>query len=87
MKETSEQSLLAQIDFLKSQLADRNEELFISQQDEERWRTENIALKNFIQTLYESCEGLEQTELSLEEVLENLTKNIRVFAKAHNIKL
>jgi hypothetical protein len=72
---------------LQEQLADFKESLFLSQQDEDRWRVENIALKNFIQTLYESCEGLEDTELTLEEVLQNLKENIRVFARDHNIRL
>ena len=72
---------------LQEQLADLKESLFLSQQDEDRWRVENIALKNFIQTLYESCEGLEDTELTLEEVLRNLKENIRVFARDHNIRL
>lgn len=76
-----------EIEELKAELADRKEDLFISQQDLERSRTENIALKNFIQTLYESCDGLEGTDLTLDEVLLNLKQNIRTFAKDHNIKL
>ncbi len=72
---------------LESQLADLKESLFLSQQDEERWRIENIALKNFVQNIYESCEGMEDTELTLEEVLQNLKENIRKFARDHNIRL
>lgn len=68
-------------------IAQLQEELFLSRQDEERWRTENIALRNFIQNLYESCEGLEDTELTLPEVLENLKRNIQVFARDHRIRL
>lgn len=69
------------------QIAQLQEELFLSKQDEERWRTENIALRNFIQNLYESCEGLGDTELTLPEVLENLKRNIQVFARDHRIRL
>jgi len=72
---------------LKEQLAQQQEELFLCRQDGERYRNESIALKNFIQDLYESCEGLEDTELTLEEVLKNLKKNIQVFAKDHRIRL
>lgn len=68
-------------------IAQLQEELCLSRQDEERWRTENIALRNFIQNLYESCEGLEDTELTLPEVLENLKRNIQVFARDHRIRL
>ncbi len=79
--------LESKIQELESLLADRKEDLFISRQDLERSRIENIALRNFIQTLYESCDGLEDAELTLEEVLENLKQNIRTFAKDHNIRL
>ncbi|REE01760.1 hypothetical protein [Marinoscillum furvescens] len=75
------------LDQLQSELADKKEDLFLCQQDLEKLRNENIALKNFIQTLYESCEGLEGTELSLEEVLDNLKDNIRRFSKDHQIYL
>lgn len=72
---------------LENQLADLKESLFLSQQDEERWRIENIALKNFVQNLFESCEGMQDTELTLDEVLRNLKENIRKFARDHNITL
>ena len=63
------------------------EDLFLAQTDLENARTENIALKNFIQNIYESCEGLEETELSLPDVLNNLKENIRIFSKDHRIRL
>jgi len=75
-----EESLKEEIDQLK-------EDLFLMQSDFSHIRTENIALKNFIQTLYESCEGLEDTALSLDMILKNLKENIRVFAKDHSIRL
>jgi len=80
-------NLETRISELENQLADLKESLFLSQQDEERYRIENIALKNFIQNLYESCEGLEDTELTLEDILSNLKQNIRTFAKDNNIRL
>ena len=76
-----------ELEKLKEQVTQLNEDLFLCRQDEERWRTENIALKNFIQTLYENCEGFENTELTLEAVLKNLKENIRVFAREHRIRL
>jgi hypothetical protein len=72
---------------LKSLLADRNEALFLSKQDMERMRIENIALKNFIQNLYESCEVIEESELELIQVIQNLKRNIQIFAKDNNINL
>lgn len=72
---------------LDEHVAQLKEKLFLCKQDEERLRTENVALKNFIQTLYESCVGLEDPELTLEEVLKNLKENIRVFAHDHRIRL
>ena len=72
---------------LREELADIKEALFLCQQDEQKLRTENIALKNFVQNVYESCEGLEESSLALEEVLSNLKKNIQVFAKVHQIRL
>lgn len=79
-----------EISELKEQLDQLGEELFLCRQDGERYRTESIALKNFIQTIYESCERLEQTEdaeITLKEVLKNLKENIRVFARDHHMRL
>jgi len=72
---------------LEEQIEQLKEDLFLSQSDLNVARTENIALKNFIQNLYESCEGLENTQLTLKEVLENLKENIRIFSKDHRIRL
>lgn len=76
---------------LESRLEDLKEELFLCKQDEEKHRVENIALKNFIQNLYESCESIEERDdtekLALNVVLDNLKTNIRRFAKDHNIRL
>lgn len=72
---------------LEALLADYKEELFLTKIDLEKCRTENIALKVFIQNLYESCEGVEDRELSLIDVVNNLKQNIQVFAKAHQIRL
>ena len=77
-------------DKLKEQLAKAEEDLFLCRQDEERHRTESIAFKNFIQTLYESCERIdatEDTELTLKEVIKNLKENIEVFARDHHFRL
>ncbi len=72
---------------LETLLADHKEELFLTKIDLEKCRTENIALKVFIQNLYESCEGVEDRELSLVDVVNNLKQNIQVFSKAHQIRL
>ena len=75
---------------LKEQLEQLRDELFLCRQDVEKYRTENIALKNFIQTLYENCEKVEadkDTELTLPELLKNLKENIRVFARDHHMRL
>jgi hypothetical protein len=75
---------------LKEQLEQLKEELFLGRQDVEKYRTENIALKNFIQTLYENCEKVQadkDTELTLADLLKNLKENIRVFARDHFIRL
>lgn len=63
------------------------EDLFLANTDLENARTQNIALKNFIQNVYESCESLEDTDLLLEDVLRNLKENIRVFSKDNQIRL
>ena len=76
-----------ELEELQRKLDQAEEEAFLAKSDLEYARTENIALKNFIQNLYESCDGLEDTELTLKEVLENLKENIRTFAKAHKFGL
>ncbi len=73
----------------KEQVEQLNEELFLSRQDAERYRTESIALKNFIQTIYESCDSLERSEnheISLQEVLKNLKENIKTFGRDNRIR-
>ncbi len=72
---------------LRLELEDLKEALFLAQADLEKSRTVNIALRGFIQNLYESCEAMEDTELQVSQVIENLRKNIRVFAKDHLIRL
>lgn len=69
------------------ELEQLREDLFLAHTDLNSARTENIALKNFIQNIYESCEGLEETDLTLEALLSNLKENIRVFSKEHRIRL
>lgn len=76
-----------QLSEVEALLEDKKEALFLCQQDLEVSRTENIALKNFIQTLYESCQHLENSELTLDSVIKNLSENIRVFARDHHINL
>ena len=75
------------IDELDEKLAQANEDLFLAKSDLEFSKSENIALKNFVQNLYESCEGLEDMEIDLAHVIKNLKENIRVFAKDHGITL
>lgn len=74
-------------DALIKQIEQLREDLFLAQTDLENARTENIALKNFIQNIYESCEELEETEMSLDNVLHNLKENIQIFSKDHRIRL
>ncbi|MEM6736438.1 MAG: hypothetical protein AAF620_10260 [Bacteroidota bacterium] len=74
-------------DVLMKQMEQLREDLFLAQTDLENAKTENIALKNFIQNIYESCEELGETEISLDNVLCNLKKNIQIFSKAHRIRL
>ena len=74
-------------DVLKEELEQLKEDLFLAQSDLEIARTENIALKNFIQNLYESCEGLGDTDAELQDVLKNLKENIRIFSKDQRIRL
>lgn len=76
-----------EIENLRSELEDLKEALFLAQTDLEKSRTINIALRGFIQNLYESCEAMENTGLEVSRVIENLKKNIRVFAKDHLIRL
>lgn len=75
------------LDVVKASLADAKEALFLSNMDLKKATTENIALKNFIQNLYESCENVDSEEIDLQAVISNLKENIRVFARAHFIKL
>ncbi len=76
-----------ELDEVKAKLADAQEALFLSDIDLKKATTENVALKNFIQNLYESCENVNAEEIDLEAVLSNLKENIRVFARAHFIRL
>ncbi len=76
---------------LLSELAERleqaKEQAFLDQYDLKKAMTENIALKTFVQNIYESCDQIDESDLSLEELIKNLKENIRVFAKDHKIKL
>lgn len=72
---------------LKEEIEQLKEDLFLAYSDLDKARTENVALKNFILDLYESCEALEESEMALGTVLENLKKNIRMFSKDHNIRI
>lgn len=73
---------------LEEVLADLKEEVFLCHLELDKIRTESIAMKNFIQNLYESCHSIDaESELTVEEVLKNLMENIRVFARDHNIGL
>ena len=72
---------------LKEQIHQLNEDLFLTQSDLESARNENIALKNFIQNLYESCEGIESNKFDLQTVLDNLMENIRDFSRVNGIRL
>jgi hypothetical protein len=72
---------------LKEKLAQANEDLFLAKSDLDSAKIENIALKNFIQNVYESCDGLDDIDIELEDLLQNLKKNIRVFARDNGIKL
>ena len=69
------------------ELEQLKEDLFLAQSDLQHSRTENTDMRNFIQTIYESCEHVKDTGLLLDELLENLKENIRIFAKDHNIRL
>ena len=78
------------LDKLKAQLEQTQEELFLCRQDVDRYRTESFALKNFVQTLYENCERVEadkDSDITLHEVLKHLKENIRIFARDHQIRL
>ena len=75
------------VEKLEEQIEQLKEDLFFAHTDLQTARTENIALKNFVQNIYESCEGMEDIELSLSDVLKNLKENIRVFSKDHQIRL
>ena len=72
---------------LREQIEQLKEDLFLAQSDLETSSTQNIVLKNFIQNIYESCDGIEDDSLELNTLLKNLKENIRVFAKANNIRL
>lgn len=72
---------------LHEEIAQLKEDLFLAQTDLENARTENIALKNFVQNIYESCEGLDDADLSLKDVITNLKENIRIFSRDHRISL
>ncbi|MEM8894959.1 MAG: hypothetical protein AAGC88_10310 [Bacteroidota bacterium] len=76
-----------QIELLQAELENLREELFLAQTDIEKYRNENIALKGFIQNIYESCEAVNDLDVGLEDVLSNLRINIQKLAKAHSIRL
>lgn len=76
-----------EIQILQEKLEQLKEDLFLSQTDLEVARTENIALRNFVQNIYESCEGMDETTLSLSEILDNLKQNIQKFSKEYRIRL
>lgn len=72
---------------LTEKLAQAKEDLFLAKSDLDSAKIENIALKNFIQNVYESCDGLDDIGIELEDLLQNLKENIRVFARDNGIKL
>lgn len=72
---------------LGERLEQAKEQTFLDQYDLKKAVTENIALKTFVQNIYESCDQVDQSELSMEGLIKNLKENIRVFAKDHKIKL
>ncbi|MEM6642335.1 MAG: hypothetical protein AAF616_05105 [Bacteroidota bacterium] len=72
---------------LEEEIEQLREDLFLAQTDLKNARLENVSLKNFIQTLYESCEGLEETDLTLAELLSNLKENIRRFSKDNGVRI
>ena len=72
---------------LEEIIAELNEQMFLCRHDLEKFRVEHVAMRQFIQNLYESCEHLNDPDLTLEQVLENLKENIRTFARDHNIRL
>jgi chromosome segregation ATPase len=76
-----------ELEEMKARLADAREALFINETDLKKATIENIALKNFIQTLYESCENVNSEEIELEAVIANLKDNIRVFSRAYFIRI
>lgn len=76
-----------ELEELQRRLDDAEEKAFLALNDLDHARTENIALKNFIQNLYESCEGIEDMDISLKDVIKNLRENIRVFSRHNNIRL
>lgn len=72
---------------LSERLEQAKEQAFLDQYDLKKALTENIAMKTFVQNIYESCDQIDQSALSLEDLIKNLKENIRIFAKDHKIKL
>lgn len=72
---------------LAERLDQAKEQNFLDQTDLKKVTAENIALRNFLQTIYESCDQIEDSELTLKDLISNLKENIRVFACDHQMRL
>ncbi|MEM9325992.1 MAG: hypothetical protein AAGA85_10060 [Bacteroidota bacterium] len=78
----------ARIEQLERELDEAKEQLYNTQSDLKYILTDNIAIKDFIQDLYESCQELQkEQELEGQQIVRNLMKNIEVFAKDHRLRL
>jgi len=76
------------IERLEKELDEVKEQLYNTQSDLKYILTDNIAIKDFIQDLYENCRELKDgTDLSVEDIISNLMRNIEVFARDHRMRL
>ncbi len=76
------------IEKLELELDEVKEQLYNTQSDLKYILNDNIAVKDFIIDLYENCRELKgQGDLDGTEMINNLMRNIEVFAKDHRLTL
>ncbi len=76
-----------EIKALQEKIDQLEEELFNCQTNSKLLKNQNIALKEFLGNLLDSCRSLKDCDLGSSKIFENLTFNIHAFLKGNNIRV
>jgi len=77
----------SEIKALQEKIDQLEEELFNCQMNSKLLKNQNIALKEFLGNLLDSCRSLKDSDLELSGIVKNLTFNIHAFLKDNNIRI